>query len=520
MARLSSWTAALAVGSFVPLVTSAQAVRPDAALTSYIDRALHDWNGVGLAIAVVRGDSVIYARGFGRRDVRRPEPVDANTVFAIGSMTKFFTAVAAGMVVESGKMGWDEPLTKYVPALRVADPYVTANLSLRDALTHRSGLDWKLDFLWLQTGLTETQLVERMRDFVPDPGFRMSYGYSNIMFAVAGQAVAAAAGQQWGDVIRDRVFVPLDMRSSSTTIVAAKAAPNVATPHVSFGGPPAPIEWINLANVAAAGAINSTVLDLSHWLRFAIHEGRYQGRQLLGEPIFREITSPQMIVGAPESVLRSVSNFRLYGMGVEVMDYRGYRLLQHSGKIDGMRAAFAVIPGRQLGVVILTNTSGPAGVPDLPEALVYSVLDRLLGAPNVDWSRKFLDDRTSVLKHRREAETRAAGQRVANTAPSRPLQAYAGTYAGPIGNAPLAAPNDSVLRRVGPFASVTVENGGLFLRFGPIASPLEHWDNDTFRLEYAPVGHLLATFTLDQAGQVHRLQIDFVGQFKHVAGPQ
>jgi CubicO group peptidase (beta-lactamase class C family) len=491
--------------------------RDPASLAAYIERTRQDWNVAGVAVAVVRNDTVVFARGFGHRDVRTRLPVGPNTAFAIGSMTKFFTAVAAGLMVETGKMEWDAPLRRYLPSFEVADPYVTANLSLRDALTHRSGLDWRLDFIWVQNRLSRAQVLERLHDFVPDPGFRLGYSYSNLMFLAAGEAIAAAAGRTWEDFVRDRLLEPLGMRSSAPSLTGLAAGAELAQPHTNFGGPPVPIEWVQFTNTAPAGAIVSTALDMTRWLRFALGRGQLEGKRLIQERTLDEIVSPVVVVGQPDRELRPLANFMLYGMGVELLDYRGRRVIKHGGRVNGMSSEFAWIPDAGLGLVILTNTNGPAGVSDFPVPLTYRIIDHYLGAPEVDWSAKFLAERRSNLTAREAAARRAETARVPDTKPSLPLAAYVGSYAGPMGNGARAGSAESTAERIGPFAAVNLENGRLMLRLGSIESSLEHWQYDTFRLRWDPIGQLFATFSLDGKGGVERFQIDFVGEFKKVA---
>jgi CubicO group peptidase (beta-lactamase class C family) len=510
--------ALLGIGLVGSMATSAtaQSARPVERLSSYIEESRRAWNVAGLVVAVVQGDSVVYARGFGRRDVRRPDPVDTNTVFPIGSITKFFTATAAGLMVDAGKMAWDRPLAEYLPGFSTADPWVSAKLTLRDALTHRSGLDWRLDFLWLQSPLTTNQILERVRDFVPDPGFRERYGYSNIMFAAAGMAVAEVSGQPWDEFVRQRLLGPLGMRSSGTAFRDSTRGRNVAVPHTNYEGAPVPVAnpW-DPTNTAPAGAIHSTASDMIRWLRFVLGRGELEGKRLIAESTFQEIVSPQLVVGLPERILRPVVNFELYGLGVELLDYRGRTLIKHGGKVDGIRTEFAVLPDARLGIVILSNTTGFAGLREVADPVLYRVLDHYLGAPETDWNTKFLESRQAALSGRQKGADRAAASRVSGTRPTLPIAAYAGTYAGPLGNGPAGTER---ARRIGPFGKVTVDSGRLRLRFGPFDAPLEHWHYDTFRF-YWPVlgGWLNATFTFGPAGQVDRLRLDAVGELVRTA---
>ena len=472
-------------------------------MDDYVRRSLATWKVAGLSIAVVKDDSVVYARGFGVRDVGTRAPVDEHTVFAIGSMTKLFTAVAAGMMVDSGAMQWDEPLRRHIPTFATADPYATQHLSLRDALSHRSGLDWRLDFVWLGTPLTEAQVLERVSRFSPDPGFRRGYGYSNVMFGAAGVAVGNAAGTGWDRVVRERIFAPLGMRASVTGVRELPAGGNVAMPHVGYGGEPRRVPRNDIANVRAAGAINSSAVDMAQWLRFLLARGQYRGRRLIGEETFAEIVSPQTVMPAPAGALRPFVNFALYGLGTELMDYRGRKVVHHGGMVDGMHAYFAVVPDAKVGVVVLSNTTGPAGMPaGLPEAVTFRVLDAYLGGEPTDWSAAFLEARRGILARRAQAQTQQEAARVRGPRPTLALGDYAGRYVGPTGT-----------------ATVTLEGDSLRLRVGPIDSRLEHWHYDTFRFRWDPIGAMLANFTLNAAGRVGGLHLGFAGDFERAPDP-
>ncbi|MEO7964190.1 MAG: serine hydrolase [Gemmatimonadaceae bacterium] len=473
---------------------------PLAGLDSYIRRALGDWKVAGLAVAIVKDDALVYARGFGVRDVRTKAPVDERTLFAIGSMTKLFTAVAAGMMVDSGAMAWDEPLRLHLPGFATADPYATEHLSLRDALSHRTGLDWRLDFLWYGSGLTEAEVLRRVSQFAPEPGFRTGYGYSNVMFGAVGTAIGNAAGTTWDAVIHERIFVPLGMSASVTGTRDLPVNGNVASPHLNFAGEPQVTERYDIANIRGAGAINSNVVDLATWLRFLLARGAHEGRQLISETALSEIFSPQSITSPPDESLRRYVNFSLYGFGTELMDYKGRKVVHHAGVIDGMQSYFALIPAAHLGMVVLTNTTGQAGLPPaLPQAVTYRVLDVYLGGPSPDWSARFLAERRATLAARAQAQARQESTRVPGTHPTLTLAKYVGQYSGPIGT-----------------ATVTDEGAVLKLHVGPIASQLEHWNHDTFRFKWDPIGYLFAGFTVDTTGVSSALHVDFVGDFRRV----
>jgi CubicO group peptidase (beta-lactamase class C family) len=298
--------------------------------------------------------------------------------------------------------------------------------------------------------------------------------------------------------MRDWIFRPLGMRSSATRIGEVPASGDVASPHVNFGGEPRPVPRYDIANVRGAGAISSNALDMAQWLRFLLGGGQYRGRRLLGEATLAEILSPQTIMPPPDAVLRPYVNFSLYGLGTELMDYKGRKVVHHGGVIQGMHSYFALVPDAHLGVVVLTNTTGPAGLPpELPEAVTFRVLDAYLGGTAPDWRTLFLESRRATLARRTQAQLRREAIRVPGTRPTLDVRAYAGQYVGPVGT-----------------ATVTQDGDTLRLHVGPITSRLEHWNYDTFRFWWDPIGYLFANITLDTSGRVDMLHVELVGEFK------
>lgn len=463
-------------------------------LDAYVAKAVRDWEVPGLAIAIVRSDSVLAARGYGVRELGRPGRVDENTVFSIASLTKSFTATAAAMLVDEGKMEWDAPARRYLPNLVFRDPYLTQNVSLRDLLSHRTGLHGS-NVAWQLTGLTDrAELVRLARWLEPEAPFRTQQVYSNLGYAIAGEAIAAAAGVPYEEVLRRRIFAPLGMRSTTVGDAAAARQPNRVTPHAVIGGVQRPIPWRNIDIVAAAGAVNSTAADMAQWLRFQLGDGTWQGRRLVSAEGLWEIHSPQTVIPVTPAMkaARHVRGWAGYGMGWNVMDYRGHPLLWHSGNAEGQPSIMAILPDDRLGVVIMMNTWG-AGL--LHGLLLDRVLDEYLGFPPEDPSGRALPRRQAIRNADRQAWDELARTRIPGTSPSHLLAAYAGVYL------------DSLYGR----QTVALEGGHLTMRMGAgEVADLSHWHYDTFlatwrdpvlREEY-PV---LVTFSSGANGRVNRL---------------
>jgi CubicO group peptidase (beta-lactamase class C family) len=461
----------------------------------YVNKALKDWEVPGLAIAVVKNDQIVHAKGYGVRKLGDPAPVDEKTLFAIGSSSKAFTAAAIAMLVDEGKMKWDEPATKYLPGFQLFDPYVTREITVRDLLCHRSGLD-RGDFIWYGTPYGRDEIWNRIRYVKPSSSFRSKFGYQNIMYLAAGQIVARVSGKSWDDFVRDRIFVPLGMSSSNTTIRAFAGQNNVATPHAKVEEGVKTIPWRNIDNIAPAGSINSNVVDMAQWVRLQLGEGSFKGARLISSGAAKEMHEPQTIIPAdPQlSMFMPAAHFRSYGLGWMLQDYRGRKVVQHGGAIDGMIAMVGMIPEEKLGVVILSNLQGQF----LPTALMFRIFDAYLGAPSKDWSGEMLKGIKGLEEQGKAAQKKIEESRVKGTQPSLALEKYAGTY------------KDDAFGD----AKVSLENGRLVLRLPSFVADLEHWHYDTFRAtprDNVVGGKALATFTLNSQGKTDGLDISDMG---------
>lgn len=461
-------------------------------LDAFVERGLREWAVPGLAVAVVKGDSVILARGYGVREVGTDQQVDSATVFGIMSMTKAFTATAVGVLVDLGMVGWDDPVVRYLPGFHVYDDWVTRNVTVRDLLSHRMGVD-RGDFLWYGTGYTRDEIVHHIRFLKPVAPFRGEYGYSNNMYIAAGQLMAGVTGLSWDEIIRRWIFQPLEMHSSCTSVEELARFPNRSRPHEVLDGRLQAIPYRSLDNEAPGGSINSNVLDMARWARLLLGRGELEGRRVVSEGSLAETHSPQTPIrlGDTAARLNPGINFSAYGMGWQMQDYRGRKLLQHSGGIDGQRSRIALLPEEGLAVVVLTNR-GRQNL--LFDAVRNWVLDAYLGAVGPDWHAEFL----AVMREQEEAEAaalrRIQAERVEGTRPTLPLERFSGVYA------------DSTYGG----AQVRFESGALVIRIGPeLRGTMEHWHYNTFRVvwEYAYDQPLLATFELNGRGEVVGLSL-------------
>ena len=481
-----------------PAFAQKAGIKPSlAGFDQYITKTMQDWKDPGLAIAVVKDDSIVLMKGYGTRTMGKTEPVDEHTMFAIGSSSKAFTATLVAMMVDQGKMRWDDPATTYLPDLQMYDPYVSRELTLRDMLTHRSGLA-RGDLMWYATDYNRDEILRRVRFLKPSWSVRARFGYQNIMYLAAGQAAARTAGTTWDQLVRDRIFMPLGMTETNTSTRDLQGKSNVATPHSEVDDTLITVPWHNIDNIGPAGSINSNVSDMIKWVRFQLAQGKVGGKSLVSPSALGETHTAQMTipVGADARQVNPFTHLEAYGMGWFLQDYRGRELDQHGGNIDGMSAMVAIMPEEKIGLVILTNANGSP----VPTIALYRVLDALLNEPPRDWNAEFRKGYEKARAHAKEAEQKRLAERTMGTKPSLPLDRYAGVYA------------DSMYGDV----TVTAENGTLRAKYGTaFDGTLEHWHYDTFRADWKgrALGKTFMSFALGADGKVKNLDFEGIGTF-------
>ena len=472
-------------------------------LDAYVEQAMKAWEVPGLALAVVRGDSVIYARGYGVADLVTGTPVDENTLFAIASTSKAFTAAALGLLVDEGKLSWDDPVTKHLPGFQLADPWITANLTVRDLLTHRAGVA-RQDNIWIAAPFDRDEILRRTRHLEQVSPFRAHYGYNNIMFLTAGEVAGTVSGLGWDEMVAQRLFAPLGMTRSTTRTSVAESRGNIVTSHTRVDGKVTPVGRRNYDNIGGAGAVFSSARDMGQWLRLHLGNGTYAGDSILSRAVMAEIRHPQNPLRT-DSVARRLfpdTKFRAYGLGWNVQDYRGRTLVHHSGSINYTRTHVGYIPEAGIGFVAMANLSSS----DLQMALMYRVLDALLGAAATDWSGEYL----ALAQRGNERSAQSArdldAARLQGTAPSLEADRYAGTFTN-------ALYGDLRVRE---------EGGRLVLDYAPeYVGDLEHWHHDTFRVVWrrAGFGRGFVTFSLDQRARITGLELDGFGSFRRSGSP-
>ncbi len=461
--------AILLAALFATPVRAQQPAPPD--LDAYIARTMKTFEVPGLAVSIVKDGRVVMAKGYGVRRLGGADAVDAHTRFGIASNTKAFTATALGLLVEEGKVEWDAPVTRYLPWFALSDPYVTSQLTVRDLLVHRSGLGLGAgDLLWWPPSTyNRKEIAMRLRHIPLATSFRSAYAYDNVLYLVAGEVIEAVSGSSWEDFVKTRILDKVGMREATLRHSdAGGAGANVAATHARVDGVVRPIAPFTSDNTNPAGGINAGVDDMAKWMIVQLDSGRLaDGSRLFSPRLSRALWSVVTPIGTGSGVvpagLESLrANFNGYGLGFGLRDYRGKKLVQHTGGLPGYVSKVAMIPELRLGVVILTNAESEEAF----DAIAYRVLDHYLGAAPVDytsiWARLARESASSAANAAATGAKRDPASR-----PSLPLDAYAGRYV------------DAWYGDV----AVALEQGKLVMRFShspQLSGELEHWRNDTF----------------------------------------
>ncbi len=466
-------------------------------LDEYLAKSLKEWKIPGMAVAVVQGDSIAFAKGYGIREFGKKGKVNSKTLFAVASNTKSFTSAALSQLVDEGKLNWDDKVIDYLPWFRMYNNYVTGEMTVRGLLCHRSGLKtFSGDLLWYETNYSQDEVIKRARFLKPEYGFRAHFGYSNIMVSAAGRIIPEITGDSWQNYIHTHFFKPLGMSSSLLSVKELKGKTNVAMPHhVAEGKDPLPIDYMQWDNVAPAAAVISDVEDMSRWLIMQMNDGIYKGDTILSANQIFEMHSTQTPDNVNPGWLSYFpgKHFSTYGLGWSLFDYKGVKVINHSGGADGMISQTMIVPEKKIGIVVLTNS-----VNYLPTALMYYVLDDYFGNPEKDWSAFFLRVKNFMDNLDKKDREKAEKERNPNTKPALTLKEYTGTYGGDLyGN-----------------AEVRLEKGHLVLDFLPsevLIGDLSHWQYETFKIKLRnsptlPEGTV--TFILGKNGKANELKVD------------
>ena len=459
-------------------------------LDRYIDSFMKDWNIPGLALGIVYNDQLIYAKGYGYRDLKNRLPVDAKTLFPIASNTKLFTATAACMLAEEGKLDLDKPVRNFMPSLYFSNDELNAKVTLRDMLSHRTGLP-RYDGIWVASPFTRKETIDKVVYMKPQFGFRESYIYNNMMFAAAGAVMETVTGISWEEITRKRIFQPLQMNATCFTNEEMMKTGNFA---YSYYEPDSTGKLQNVTYVAQsnalgpAGIIKSNIEDMSHWMIVQLNGGKYKGQQAIPENAIKQTLSPNNIADK-EGKWDELSN-SLYGLGRIIQTYKGYKITTHTGSIDGYHSNLTFIPSENIAVFLIHN-SVPAG--SVRPVMAFPIIDRLLNLPQTMWGERYKKDYLKSKADSKRAKDSINATQVKNTSPSHSLKDYTGKYSSPI------------------YGDVMIEmqNDGLVLSFRNQRYLLHHFHYDQFSTKEELNGKpdFRLSFLTNSKGEINRFSM-------------
>jgi CubicO group peptidase (beta-lactamase class C family) len=467
---------------------------PPADLDAYVASALKTFDVPGMSVAIVKDGRVVLAKGYGVRKLGDPTPVDEHTLFGIGSNTKAFTTAALATLVDDGKISWDDRVYERLPGFRMYDPYVSHEMTIRDLLTHRSGMGLgEGDLLfWPHTTFTRDDIIYRLRFMKPATSFRSGFAYDNLLYIAAGQIIPAVTGNSWEDYVRQRILTPLGMTTSNFSNTNWKPGDNYAWPHSRIPGKLQVIDFVPLDNAVPAGSINSCAADMAQWLLLQLNRGKFPNgdKWLFTSDRSAEMWSPQTILPIPQppaTLAALTPHFYDYGLGWFLQDFHGRKMVSHSGGVAGFVSRVRLIPEENLGVVVLTNAEEAGAF----ESVAYHIIDHYLGLPPTDWIKAFRDAENGFEQQAAETMQKQRGARAENSKPSLSLEKYAGTY------------NDAWYGT----STIRVDNGSLVMALDhtPRAiADLQHWQFDTFKAHWRDrtIEDAFVTFALKPDGSI------------------
>jgi CubicO group peptidase (beta-lactamase class C family) len=399
---------------------------------SYMEQVLKDWNTPGIGVGIVVNDKLVFAKGYGYRDYEKKLPFTPATLCQIASNSKLFTAVAAGMLVEEGKLTWDKPVRESVPTIQFYNDQLNNNVTLRDMLSHRTGVT-RHDSIWFKSPFTRKELFEKLKFLEPQEPLRETFLYNNLMYAAAGNIVELKSGKPWEQFVRERILAPLDMKTTTYSISEMTQHPDHGVPYKekrdSFELYKIPY-YEDTEGIAPAGAVISNIDEISHWLIALMNDGKYNGKQVLPANVLKATLQPA--IGLPNTLGESQGFWELlnpaYGMGRETAAYRGHLMTFHGGDLPGFHSQVSFMPNDKIGVIVLVISDHSA---PLYNIVSYNVYERLLGMDQTPWSQRRLQQRLAGKKAGTEARAKAGADRVSNTKPSHALADYAGEYENP-----------------------------------------------------------------------------------------
>ncbi len=467
---------------------------------AFVKKVMDDWKVPGLGVAVVKGDQVLLAKGYGYRDVENKQPADAETIFAIGSASKAFASMAVAQMVDEGKVEWDKPVRDYMPDFKLMDNFATERMSPRDLLCHRSGLP-RHDVMWYNSSFSRKELYERLRYLEPNKDFRTNFQYQNLMYLTAGYLVERVTGKTWEEYTDEHTIKMLGMARTNFSVDVSKKHTNIAFPYSKEKDQVKQIPFRNIDAVGPAGSINSTPLDMARWVIAHLNEGKYGDAQIVSKANLKQLHTPTTPI--PGSFFPGIDEVKelgdmSYGLGWFMQAYRGRRLIHHGGNIDGFSALISFMPDDGVGVVLLTNLNGTFST--FP--LMLNIYDRVLGLDQLEMNNKFLEAIKKLEAGAEEAKQKSAGQRKPNTKPSHDLSEYLGDFEHPAYG----------------LLKITKNGDGMRMTYNNIAYKMEHYHYDVFEgtMEEGLEMTFKAAFFSDMQGNITSVAVPLEGNVKDI----
>lgn len=417
-------------------------------MDSLLNKILKDQNAAGFSVAVVSGDQVIYSKGFGYRDIENKKPVTPNTLFAVGSTSKAFTSALLGLLQKEGKLSLDGNAVTYLPQLRFYNDHMNNQITIRDLMTHRTGLS-RYDLSWYTFNTSNRDsIIHRVRYMEPTAGVREKWQYNNYMFLAQGMIAEKITGKTWEQNIKERFFQPLEMTRSTTSITEFKKDPDAALPYKTEGVGIKKMEYYNIDGMGPAGSIISSANDMANWVKLWISGGYYKEKSILPSAYIGEAAGSQMVINIGLPLQDPDIYLNNYGLGWAVGSYRGHYQVEHGGNIDGFSASVSFFPSDRLGVVVLTNQN----VSSVPGIILNSIADRLFKLKTIDWNGRAVKAAAEEKTKEANDKKNAALKHIPNTRPSHPLKEYAGNFSHPAyGEIRIFLKNDSLFANMGKY---------------------------------------------------------------------
>jgi CubicO group peptidase (beta-lactamase class C family) len=451
-------------------------------LDAMVNKALETFRVPGVAVGVIIDGKVVLTKGYGLRDQANGLPVTENTLFAIGSCTKAFTTHVLGQLADEGEISWDDPVIKYLPEFRLKDEYATYHITIRDLVTHQSGLP-RHDLLWYNSNLSRNDLLPRLQHLDSSTDLRGKFQYNNLMYVMAGLVIERVTGQTWEEAVHSRIFAPLGMDRSNFSVLDSQKNDDFSLPYREKNGSVQSIPFNNITTAGPAGSINSSVADMAKWVGLQLSDGTFEGRQFLKKETLQAMHTPQVALRMfPEGF----SDLFGYGLGWFTGIHEGHYYVCHGGGIDGFISSTGFLPKEKIGVVVLTNSD--SGMM-FAESLAEAILDQILGLAKDDWMPK-VKEKDDKMKSALQGKP---GKTSEDPGIARPFSDYVGEF---------EHPGYGTIR-------VHTEGNDLVAAYHTLSIPLSHkcYDHFTGAWQWALDVNFNCSFVRDHFGEVSELHM-------------